>query len=312
MRSILEHFLARKPDPEALCFNSLRCAANLAIPLFNNNCISHLYHSGRLFALLPVIPIARDRSHPGQSAEKGTTNTRGDLLCSDLLSSAQLSSVCDTAALLLHPANAPSTPTSTSRPPQTQRALVLPPPVLFRLHHRSASPCTARRSPRGDSRRTEASPRTLAPPVCLCRPLELWQRNTTWVSREPNQITLPFTHPPSPAILIPVPYEYLHLHCFAGALAGAGAASSSFTPSLLPLPRPDCLSPTQPGQIRAPNPKHFRQAQPAPAPPARASFLPLRLPIHSRIHSHSLSPLPPFASPNLSYTPRSPPCHPPN
>lgn len=39
LRSILEHFLARKPDLEALCFNSLRCAANFAIPLFNNNSV---------------------------------------------------------------------------------------------------------------------------------------------------------------------------------------------------------------------------------------------------------------------------------
>lgn len=72
------------------------------------------------------------------------------------------------------------------------------------------------------------------------------------------------------------------------------------------VPRPDCLSPTQPGQIRAPpNPRHFSSG----AACTRAAFLPLGLPIHSRIHSHSLSPLPPFASPNLSYTPRSAPCH---
>lgn len=172
LRSILEHFLARKPDLEALCFNSLRCAANFAIPLFNNNCISHSYHSGCLF-LTSYLSSLSPVTAPTQSKarRKGTTNTRGGLLfCSDLLSSAQLSSVCDTAALLLlHPANAPSTPTSTRRGhprPRGPLSCVLLP---------SCPACTT--ALRGDSRRTEASPHSLAVPVCSCRPLELWQRN---------------------------------------------------------------------------------------------------------------------------------------
>lgn len=87
--------------------------------------------------------------------------------------------------------------------------------------------------------------------------------------------------------------------------------AASFPPLPPSLPRPDCLSPTQ----TRPNPSSQPQALSSGAACTRtctrASFLPLGLPIHSRIHSHSLSPLPPFASPNLSYTPRSPPCHPP-
>lgn len=130
LRSILEHFLARKPDLEALCFNSLRCAANSDIPLFNNNCNHPRITLGASFCLLPVIPTARDA--PTQSKARQTQ--RGDLSCSAQLSSA-LSSVCDTAVLLLHPANAPSTPTLPRRGhPRPQRALVLTRSVLFRLH----------------------------------------------------------------------------------------------------------------------------------------------------------------------------------
>jgi hypothetical protein len=107
------------------------------------------------------------------------------------------------------------------------------------------------------------------------------------VSRKPSQ-TNPVTHPPSCAILIPsCPAR---VFAFALAVTGALAGAASKLPSLLPLTCPDCLAPTQPGQIRAPNqpPKasHFRQAQsaPAPAPPSCRSGCQFT---HAFIRTHS-------------------------
>lgn len=151
---------------------------------------------------------------------------------------------------------------------------------------------------------------------------------TTWVSRKPNQIIHPFIHPPSPAILIPVPYEYLHLHLLCRRTCRCRCSKQLLHPFPPSLPRPDCLSPTQPSQIRAPNPKHFRQAQPAPAPaPAPPSCRSGCQFTHAFIRTHSrpfpLLPLPislthpglppatpqliPYSTPNLSFIPRNPP-----
>lgn len=136
------------------------------------------------------------------------------------------------------------------------------------------------------------------------------------MSRKPNQnqTTRSQTTRLVPAVLSSVLYLHLHLHLLCRCTCRC-RCSKELLPSFPSLPRPDCLSPTQ----TRPDPSSQPQALSSGAACtststrtcARASFLPLGLPIHSRIHSHSLSPLPPFASPNLSYTPRSHPCHPP-
>lgn len=132
------------------------------------------------------------------------------------------------------------------------------------------------------------------------------------------------------------PLDFRPARVFAFALVVAGAGCSEQLPFLLPLPCPDCLPPTQPGQIRAPNqqptplpPKHLRQAQPAlapaPAPPSCRSGCQFT---HAFIRTHSrpfpLLPLPislthpglPPATPQLipystlqilSFIPRNPP-----
>lgn len=152
------------------------------------------------------------------------------------------------------------------------------------------------------------------PHLSSCRPLGLWQRNTPWVSRKADSKP-PFTHPPSSAFLTSVPYEYLHLHLqvYARCRLQVQQAAPSLLPSFPFLALVVCPQPNQ-TKSELPTPSTFVRRSAActcTRTRTRAPFLPLGLPIHSRIHSHSLSPLPPFASPNLSYTPRSPPCHPP-
>lgn len=198
LRSILEHFLARKPDLEALCFNSLRCAANFAIPLFNNNCIPHSYHSGCLSAshlssLSPVTALTQSK------ARRKARQTHGEACCPARICSAQLGSaqLCLRHGCCCTLQTLPPRPLSRRGHPRPRGPLSCTLP--------SCPACTTalrRPAPRKGAlavipEETEASPHSLALPICSCRPLELWKRNVLWVSRKPNQNQTAHSHPPA-------------------------------------------------------------------------------------------------------------------
>lgn len=90
--------------------------------------------------------------------------------------------------------------------------------------------------------------------------------------------------------------------------------ASSFPPFPPSIPRPDCLPPTQPGQIQAPTPSTFVRRslhpQPAPAPPSCRSGCQFT---HAFIRTHSrpfpLLPLP-ISLTHPGFPPATPPTDP--
>lgn len=166
LRSILEHFLARKPDLEALCFNSLRSAANFAIPLFNNNCIPHPYHSGCLSAsfLSSLSPVtAPTRAKRGERHDKHT----GRRCCPARICSARLSSALFATRLRCYCCctlqTLPPRPLSRRGHPRPRGPLSCPLPSCSACTTALRRPAPPKGSLRGDSRRAEASSHSLWP-----------------------------------------------------------------------------------------------------------------------------------------------------